>query len=116
MKKAKVLVLAAMATSVMLLAGCSNGQAKLTDGTYEGTSDAGMHAGLKVEVTVAEGKISDVKVTEHQETEGIGTEAIDKIPGEIKEKQSTEIEVVSGATLTSNAIIEATNKALEGAK
>ena len=38
---------------------------------------------LKVAVTVTDGKISQVKVTSHQETEGVGTRAIDELPAAI---------------------------------
>ena len=42
--------------------------------------------------------------------------AINDLPEMIVEAQSTEVEVVTGATITSNAIIEAVNSALETAK
>lgn len=117
MRKLKTFVALTMVTAAVALTGCSSDKAvSYTDGTYTGTSDAGMHAGLKVEVTVQDSKISEVKVTEHEETEGIGTNAIDKIPGEIVSKQSTDVDAVSGATLTSNAIKEAVDNALAEAK
>ncbi|EHL05465.1 FMN-binding domain protein [Desulfitobacterium hafniense DP7] len=86
------------------------------DGTYESSSDAGIHPGLKVSVVVKEGKIAEVKVVEHQETDGIGTVAIEKLPSLIIEAQSTEVDLVTGASLSSGAIKEAVNKALEQAK
>ena len=105
-----VLILILVATT---LVGC--GGSKLKDGTYTGEA-AGMSPGLKVSVEVAEGKISSVEVTEHAETEGYCEEALEQIPGAIVEKNSTDVDAVSGATLTSNAIKEAVNQALEGAK
>ncbi|NMA69369.1 MAG: FMN-binding protein [Desulfitobacterium sp.] len=86
------------------------------DGTYEGTSDAGISEGLKVSVTVEDGKITEVEVVEHNETDGIGTNAINALPGKIVEAQSTDVDDVSGATLSSNAIKEAVNNALEQAQ
>ncbi|MGB4351126.1 MAG: FMN-binding protein [Tissierellaceae bacterium] len=71
---------------------------------------------VKVEVTVADGKISKVEVVEHNETEGFCEPAIEQIPGAIVEKNSTEVDTVSGATVTSNAIKKAVDNALEGAK
>ena len=89
--------------------------ANVPDGTYEGVSDAGMHAGLKVAVTVEGGKITSVEVVEHSETEGISDPAIEGVPAAIVQANSTMVDVVSGATYTSDAIMEATRLALAGA-
>ena len=105
-----ILILVLVATT---LVGC--GGSKLNDGTYTGEA-AGMSPGLKVSVVVADGKISSVDVTEHAETEGYSEPALEQIPGAIVEKNSTDVDAVSGATLTSNAIKEAVDQALEGAK
>ena len=105
-----ILILVLVATT---LVGC--GGSKLNDGTYTGEA-AGMSPGLKVSVVVADGKISSVDVTEHAETEGYSEPALEQIPGAIVEKNSTDVDAVSGATVTSNAIKEAVNQALEGAK
>lgn len=86
--------------------------ADIPDGVYEGTSDAGMYEGLKVEVTLAGGKITAVEVIEHSETDGIADPALEGVPAAIVSENSTEVDVISGATLTSNAIIEAVNIAL----
>jgi uncharacterized protein with FMN-binding domain len=86
------------------------------DGVYEGSSDAGMHAGLKVSVQVVDGKIASVEVIAHEETDGISDPAISGVPQAIVDANSTEVDAVSGATYTSTAIIEATALALENAK
>jgi uncharacterized protein with FMN-binding domain len=104
------LILVLIATT---LVGCGGG-AKYTDGTYQGEAQ-GM-APLKVEVEVKEGKIARVEVIEHDETEGISDPALEQIPSLIVEKNSTDVDSVSGATVTSNAIKEAVNNALENAK
>jgi len=98
--------------------GCGSDEGgAYTDGTYEGSSDAGMHEGLVVTVEVEGGDISQVSVTEHHETEGVGTNAFEPVTTAIVEAQSTEgVEAVAGATLTSNAIIEAANEALAQAE
>ncbi|MFK8243125.1 MULTISPECIES: FAD-binding protein [unclassified Facklamia] len=75
-------------------------------GTY--TGEAKGHGGVvKVEVTVDEEKIVDIQVVEHHETDGIANGAIEKIPANILESQSLGVEVVSGASQVSNAIIDA---------
>ena len=68
---------------------------------------------VTVQVKADSDKIYEVAVTEHSETEGIGTMAVDQIPGQIVEKQSLAVDAVSGATVTSEAIREAAALALQ---
>lgn len=102
----------------LIFAGCQSQQAqapaqkgKYTAGTYTGTGK-GIHGDVVVEVTVDENNIKEVKVTKHEETAGISDAAINNIPGKIVEAQSAEVDSVSGATITSNAIKEAVKAAL----
>lgn len=83
------------------------------DGTHTATVD-GHNGPLTVEVTVEDGAITNVEVTEHSETEGLSDPAIEDVPAAIVENNSTDVDTVSGATVTSNAIIEAVNAALSG--
>jgi uncharacterized protein with FMN-binding domain len=98
--------------NTMMGSGTGGNYTEITDGVYEGISDAGMYPGLKTAVTFASGKITNVKVIEHSETAGISDPAIEGIPAAIVEAGSPEVDVVSGATLTSNAIKEAVNNAI----
>lgn len=83
---------------------------------YLGQAD-GMNGSLVVRITTADGtKIDDVTVLEHHETEGIGTLAIDALPKQIVKKQSLELDSISGASVTSRAILDGTKEALEKAK
>lgn len=104
-----VLVLVLLATA---LVGC--GGAKYEDGTYEGEA-TGMEL-LKVSVEVKDGEIASVEVTEHNESEGYSEPALEQIPEAIAENNSTDVDAVSGATVTSEAIKEAVANALEGAQ
>lgn len=114
-KFVRSIVISISTVAVLVSTGCAS-KGAFKDGTYEGVSTNAMHGELKVEVKVASGKISAATVTSHNETAGIGTAAIDQIPGKIIEKQSTEVDTVSGATITSKAILEAVAGALEKAK
>lgn len=117
MKKNFLISLMIIFLLVTVLSGCGKtNQLGYTDGTYEGTSDAGMHPGLKVQVVIDNGEISEVEVIENQETDGVGSVAVDKLPEDIVVAQSTEVDDISGATLTSTAIKEAVNNALEQSK
>lgn len=85
------------------------------DGVYTGESK-GMNDAVKVEVTVKNNVISSVKVLGSKETSGISDPAIEKIPNDIVNANSPEVDIVSGASNTSKAIIEAVKIALENAK
>lgn len=91
----------------------SNGEYK--DGTYEGISP-GYASGLKVQVKIESGKITSVDVVSHNETPGFYEKAFEKVPVEIVQKQSTDVDTASGATYSSRGIINAVNNALSDAK
>lgn len=83
-------------------------------GTFEGTA-AGHNGDVTVAVTVEDGKITKVEMKDHEETDGIYQLAEEGVIAGIIEKNGTEgVDTVAGATVTSNAIIEAVNTALEG--
>lgn len=86
-----------------------------TDGTYEGTTD-GFGGKLSVEVSVTNGGIANVVVTEHSESADISDPAFEEVPAAIMENNSTDVDVASGATVSSNAIMRAVKDALEDAQ
>ncbi len=87
--------------------------ARVPDGTYR-SSSLGYEAQVHVEVTVKAGRIESVRVTDHREKQFYSS-MIDT-PRKIIEKQSVNgIDATSCATITSEAIINATAKALTGA-
>ncbi len=86
--------------------------ARVPDGTYRASSIA--YAGpLHVEVIVKGRRIQVVRVTEHEEKQFYA--ALTETPKRIVEKQGVRgVDAVTGATMTSEAIINATAKALAG--
>lgn len=84
------------------------------DGTYTGFGD-GMNGKVKVSVTISQDKITSISVGENSEDEEYLAEAkgvIDRIIA----SQSTDVDVISGATYSSNGIIGGVNEALSKAK
>ena len=75
----------------------------------------GMNGPVTVEVVATKDRIYSVKVIDQKETEGIGTVAAVEIPAKIFEKQSVQVDSMTGATLTSNAIKQGVVAALESA-
>ena len=76
----------------------------------------GFGGNVTVNVTKQGDKIIAVDITEQNESEGIATPALEQIPAAIVKANTTEVDTVSGATVTSNAIINAVNNALDPVK
>ena len=89
-------------------------EADFKDGTYTATAK-GMNGDVTVEATVEEGEIVSITLTDHAETEGIYETAVDGVIPQIIKGQTTEVDVVAGATLTSNAIIAAVSDIMDQA-
>lgn len=84
----------------------TQGTSLYTAGVYDGTA-AGRNGDVTVSVTFSADAITEVTVTEHQESEGIADPALERIPKEIVRSQSLGVDTVTGCTITSQAIIEA---------
>ncbi len=89
-------------------------QGNYLDGTYEGVG-IGFKGNIYVEVMVESGQISQITVTDHNDDRKWYNRAISIIDDIIGE-QSTEVELISGATYSSSGIREAVIDALEKAK
>ncbi len=81
---------------------------RVPDGTYEGDFDAGF-VYAKVRVAVKNGIMTDVKLLEHKNGKGASAETIIHT---IVEKQTTDVDSVSGATSSSKVIRKAVENAL----
>lgn len=92
--------------------GCA--KSKGVSGDFTGTAK-GNGGTVTVTVTLKDSVITDVKADGPDETQGIGSKAIDKLPGEMVSGNTLNVDAVSGATITSNAIKEAAAAALKSA-
>jgi uncharacterized protein with FMN-binding domain len=101
----------ALAMSLALSCG---GASKWKDGIYPGKAD-GAHGAVAVRVTVAKGRIARIEVLEQHEEPGVSDLAFKRIPEEMIRKQSLEVEAVTGASLSSKAIMAAAQDALRAA-
>lgn len=86
----------------------------LTDGEYEATVD-GQEGEMTVKTTITEGKIAKVEIVSNNETQSIAAAALEKIPEKIVSSNTCDVDAVSGATLTSNRIMDAVALCLEQA-
>lgn len=83
-------------------------------GDFTGTTK-GFGGDVSVTLTLTDGAITGCTAEGKEETQGVGSEAIAKMPGEIAESGSIAVDGVSGATITSTAIKEAAAAALTAA-
>ncbi|RBP46924.1 FMN-binding protein [Garciella nitratireducens] len=106
----KFLVVALSALMLVSVAACSSSGSE-EDITLEGSAQG---YGGEVTVTVVKNgdDIVSVEAVGENETEGVGSKAIEQLPKKIEEADSPDVDVISGATITSNAIIEAAKDAL----
>ncbi len=84
------------------------------DGVYRASAE-GFGGELTVEAEVAGGQLVSIDVVEHHDTPDMAEPAFEELIEEILERQEIQVDVVSGATVTSEALMEALRRALEGA-
>lgn len=118
LKKKKVFLLMTVVSlfTILFLVGCSK-SSNIKDGTYSGESK-GNGGNITAEVTIKDGKLTAIKNTSNNETEGLGDEAVNKILNAMVDNNTINVDVVSGATTSSEAFIAAVKAALSksGAK
>lgn len=88
-----------------------DGSVEYNNGTFVGVSDA-YEEDLIVSVTIKDNTITEISITSHNETPGFYEEAFEQIPQLIVDSQSTDVDVVSGATASSQGIMLAVEEAL----
>ena len=91
----------------------SAGEAIYTPGTYTGTATG--IGEVKVTMTFSETAITDVVIDASNETESIGGVAAPTLKDALMAAQSTEIDNISGATITTNAVKKAAASCIEQA-
>ena len=91
------------ALCLALLFALTVGASALTAGAYEAQGQ-GLNGPVTVKVEVSEDAITAIEVTNHAETQGVGTLAIDALPDAIVSQQRLDVDTVAGATITSAAL------------
>lgn len=125
MKKAQIkksvsaLAMAAIIAVSLFGYGCGAKSASTSSdagvsGDFTGTAK-GFGGDVSVTLTLTDSAITGCTAEGKDETEGVGSQAIAKMPGEIAESGSIAVDGVSGATITSTAIKEAAAAALTAA-
>ena len=76
----------------------------------------GHNGPMTVKVAIDSGKITAVEVVKHNETPGVGTKAIETLPAKIIKANSTKVDAVTGASVSSKGILMAVNQALDASQ
>ena len=118
MKKKNVLASLILA-GAMFLTACGGGASSTTaasgvSGSYTGTAK-GMGGDVSVTLTLTDNVITDCTAKGDDETPGIGSVVIEQFPAEVVEGNTINLDSISGATITSDAFVEAAKAALTSA-
>ena len=119
-------ILACVLAGALLLGGCtaqpstttpseSQTAGIYTPGTYEATAK-GYGGDVTVTMTFDANSITNVEIVGDSETAGVGSNAVEQMPQQILDAQSSEVDGVSGATFTSTAVRTAAANCIAQAK
>ena len=112
------LVTGATVTSAAVILACDQAlaaaQGGYNDGTYDGTA-RGIGGRVDVRATFEGGRLTDLELTRLKETSGIGQVAGPVVLQEILDAGSTDVDIMTGATVTSSAVILAAQMAFDAA-
>ena len=89
----------------------NNAEGNFQNGIYTGTGE-GYRGKVTVTVKVADGKITELVLDDYADDKSYMERAKNRIFQEMISRQNTDVDAVSGATYSSNGLIEAVNKAL----
>ena len=93
----------------------AKGDFALNDGYYEGTGN-GFAGPVKLFIEIKDKSIIGIYIVKISDDAGFFNRAKEGVTASILEKQSTDVDTVSGATYSSRGIIEAVSNAMEAAK
>lgn len=93
----------------------AKGDFALNDGYYEGTGN-GFAGPVKLFIEIKDKSIVGIYIVKTADDAGFFNRAKEGVTASILEKQSTDVDTVSGATYSSRGIIEAVSNAMEAAK
>ena len=103
----KVLLLSIL--SILLLFGCATTK---KSGKFEGVGN-GKHGEIKVAVTITDAKITNIEVVQQDENKGLSDPVYNELKETIIAQNSADVDVVSGASATSEGYLEAVKDAIK---
>lgn len=110
MKYTKRILSVVLALLLLFASACALADG-YTVGTYRGKS-SGRNGDIIVDVTVTAEKIENISIVSHSETAGISDPAFERIPAQIIEHQSLDVDAIAACTITCDALVLAIEDAL----
>lgn len=108
----KLYLIFMLVLTLTLIIACASAPAfQFTPGIYTGSA-MGYGGMLNLQVEVSNNRITTITIGENRETTGLAIPAFNRVPAQIIERQSLNVDTVTGVTITSIAIIEAVREAL----
>lgn len=104
----KILIFMLSLAMIFSMTACSSEKEETIEAMAEGYGGT-----VTVKVTFKGDKMTKIEVDAPKETEGVGSKAVAELPEKILAANSAEVEAISGATMTSNAIKSAVRKAIK---
>lgn len=99
--------------------GSSGSSGTSASGTYKGTAVQTRFGPVQVQITVANGKITDITALQLTNTDGksiqISNRAAPLLRSKVLAAQSADVQTVSGATITSDAYLTSVQAAIDAA-
>ena len=102
----RTLALCLALVMILLTAACQAKPVSNTNGGVFTGESKGKNGAIKVEVTIENAEIKDIKVVENHESD-FTKSVFEELPKAMIAANTADVDVIAGATLTSNAIIEA---------
>ena len=84
---------------------------EMPDGVYTGRAE-GMIGEIVVEITVENNELIDIRLVDHQETTYLADPAFEMLKERVLNEQTTDVDMVSGATMTSRGFLAAIGEAV----
>jgi len=107
-------------SQVPIFSGASSPKPPYKNGTFTGNSENAFYGNIQVKAIISGGKITDIQFLQHPDSAArsvaINTLAMPSLRQEAIQAQDAQIDVVSGATDTSNAFMQSLSSALTQAK
>lgn len=123
--KKKIIALFLAFAMVLSLAACGEKADKTAENKDEKSAETSTYKAeakgynaskpIEVEVSLEGKKLKDIKILKHEETDGLGATALEKMPAKMVEANTVDIDNMSGATKTSDALKAAVTDALNQA-
>ena len=111
----KKIIKSLLVCGILCNVACSSNEGKnVKDGTYQASAE-GYNGEIQVSVTFESGNITNIEIDSENETDIISDAAIKNVTKYIKQEQSVNVDVQTGATVTSQGIIDAVKETIQEA-